>query len=248
MELPNKSILKGFEVISKAFVGEAIIEEDGIYKFKKVYKKGLTGAKKDIEGVQARDMFMTPAYATDLLIPFIPKEIKVVLEPACGTGKISRQLRNAGYTVFESDLLSSDPTKVRNFLTDLWYEMPELFSIITNPPFSIKNLFVERCFEYGVPFALLVNADYSQEQINWIERGCEKIIPKARISYITPNVINRVNTGEGTSFRTVDDIPMELLYKYSSAQFHSMWLTYGYNLGKTETFVELPTKERRYNI
>src|SRR5664279_2775183 len=38
---------------------------------------------------QGRDLFQTPYYATELLIPFIPKRIRWIWEPACGKGKIS---------------------------------------------------------------------------------------------------------------------------------------------------------------
>jgi hypothetical protein len=212
------------------------------------YKKPITTTRKAPEEQQLRDTFQTPAYATDLIIPFIPKDIKQVWECAYGNGKISRQLRKSGYTVFESDLKSYDPAKVYNFISDPKKNLPEKISIITNPPFSIKELFVEKCFEYWVPFALLVNADYSQQNINWVRRGCEKIIPTARISYITPNVIKRVNTGETTDYTCIDDIPVSLLHKYSSAQFHSMWITWGFNLGRTETFVDLSVEQRRNNL
>jgi hypothetical protein len=48
-------------------------------------------------------------------------------------------------------------------------------------------------------------------------------------------------------YEAIEDIPNNLLAKYSSSQFHSCWLTYGLNLGKSETFVEL-TKEMKENI
>ena len=35
------------------------------------------------------------------------------------------------------------------------------------------------------------------------------------------------------------EIPEELIRKHSSADFHSLWLTWGFGLGKTETFVDL---------
>lgn len=214
----------------------------------KIYKKGLTGAKKDVEGLQIRDTFWTPNYGIDLLVPFIPKNITRVIEPACGGGKISRRLELAGYTVSEYDIKADNPDKVHNFISGEDFIISPGTAIITNPPFSIKDLFIEKCFEYGIPWAMLINADYSQQQISWIERGCEKLIPKSRISYITPNVVNRVNAGEGTDYSSIEELPTGLLYKYSSAQFHSMWLCWGFNLGKTETFVELSVEQRRTNI
>ena len=50
------------------------------------------------------------------------------------------------------------------------------------------------------------------------------------------------------NYKSIDDVPMELLYKYTSAQFHSGWMTWGFGLGRSETFVDLPIEQRRYNI
>lgn len=48
-------------------------------------------------------------------------------------------------------------------------------------------------------------------------------------------------------FDSIYDAPKNLLRKYSSCYYHSMWLTRGFNLGKTETFVEL-TNNMKDNI
>jgi len=49
------------------------------------------------------------------------------------------------------------------------------------------------------------------------------------------------------NYSSIWDAPSELLSKYSSSDFHSMWLTKGFNLGRSETFVEL-TNEMKKNI
>jgi hypothetical protein len=202
---------------------------------------------------QGRDLFQTPNYAVDLLVPFIPKNITWIWEPACGDGKIVQRLTENSYSVYPSDIRKSSgwiDNWIIDFLDD---EKPTVYSnnfaIITNPPFSIKQKFYYRCMAYRVPFALLIPADYS----GWIIDACrlegaEKIIPNRRIDYITPNTITRVNEGEGTNYRTIDEIPQRLLHKYSSSDFHSMWLTWGFNLGKSETYVELSLKEKKNNI
>lgn len=48
-------------------------------------------------------------------------------------------------------------------------------------------------------------------------------------------------------YKTIDETPNTLLARYSTAQFHSMWLMKGAGLGRTETFVEL-TKEMKLDI
>ena len=187
-------------------------------------------------GFQTRDLFQTPNYATELLIPFIPEDIFHVWECASGEGKIAKVLHINGYSVLCTDLRKTEVTPYNrfNFLTarliDLAEEAKALLQvecIITNPPFSIKDKFVEKCFEYELPFALLINADYGLQSINWIQRGCEKIIPTRRIDFITPTGLS------GLSGHT--------------ANFHSFWLTRYFNLGATEIFVEL-TNEQKKNI
>ena len=215
--------------------------------------KPITTPPKTPDTPQGRDTFETPNYAIDLLIPFIPSDVRAVWECACGSGRISRKLKNAGYYVVSTDIRDFGFNHIWNFIEDCGEEPYEDVgythsAIITNPPFSIKSEFIERAFAYKIPFAFLINADYSGQSIDWVQRGCEKIIPNRRIAYITPNIIGRVNQGEETNYLTKEEIPSILLYKYSSAQFHSMWLTHGFGLGQTETFVDLPIKELKENI
>ncbi len=153
---------------------------------------------------QGRDAFKTPNYAIELLVPFIPSYIVTVWEPACGGFKISDNLSLHGYKVICSDITAV--SMCHNFLKD--EEIKEIRDyktcIITNPPFSAKKSFYEKCREYDLPFALLV-----------------------RIDYITPS---------GLSGKTGN-----------TSSFHSCWITWKFNLGKSELFVPL-TNEMKKNI
>lgn len=170
---------------------------------------------------QGRDSFQTPNYAIELLVPFIPP-CKEIWEPACGHLKITKVLKSHGYRVLSSDILYEDDGIVPfNFLLEKRTDMKNAV-IITNPPFSAKRQFYEKCREYGIPFALLIPADYCGWIINAITEGAEKIVPTRRIDYITPN------------YR-----------KGTTSDFHSMWLTWGFNLGKSETFVELSLLDKK---
>lgn len=233
-------------------------------------RKPKSPQSEDLSGVSGRDLFQTPEYATDILVPFIPKDVEFIWEPACGQGKIVNRLKEHAFKVFGSDL-REEGRVFRNFLA---YKNSDYFDcIITNPPFSLKRKFYEKCREYDVPFALLIPADYSGWIVKATQDGCEKIIPTRRIDYITPNTL--VNICKGESFERLsdyerstfkkwqnlpetlwdkkflwDDIyscPPVLLQKYSSSYFHSMWLTWGFGLGKSETFVEL-TQKMKENI
>jgi hypothetical protein len=188
---------------------------------------------------QPRDLFSTPNYAVDILIPFIPNNILQIWECAAGDGKISIELETCSkhYTVISTDIRGKSFTfpsvYYNNFLTD---PKPEIFdfygfdniAIITNPPYSLKRQFFNKCIEYDIPFALLISGDYSLWTIDAIRKyGCEKLVPDHRINYITPTGLSEA-TGH-TSY------------------FHSYWLTRYFNLGKSEMFVEL-TNEMKRNI
>jgi hypothetical protein len=184
---------------------------------------------------QTRDNFSTPNYATDLIIPYIPKFVKAIWEPAAGNGKIVQRLEAADYPVWATDIRHSTNEfnidyvdEIFNFLTEEYLGLPQEYkdqmAIITNPPFSLKKEFYNKCVEYGIPFALLIPADYSGWIIKSIQDGAEKIIPTRRVDYITPTGLS------GASGHT--------------SNFHSMWLTKGFTLGKSETFVELSLKDK----
>jgi hypothetical protein len=166
---------------------------------------------------QGRDKFQTPNYATELLVPFIPKYIHNIWEPACGEYKITNVLREHGYNIISTDIMYGE-----NYNFFSLYTTFKSDAIITNPPFSLKRRFYDHANKWGIPFALLIPADYSGWVIDAIKNGAEKIIPTRRIDYITPS---------GKSGKSGH-----------SSNFHSMWLTVGFALGKTETFVELTNK------
>lgn len=175
-----------------------------------------------------RDLFQTPNYAVDLIAPFIPKGITTIWECATGEGKIANRLRDYfGYDVLESDIRGD--VFHSNFLLDgIPFELDMYHTaIITNPPFSLKREFYKRCDTIGLPFALLIPTDYCGWIIDAIMTGAEKIIPTRRIDYVTPTGLSGA-TG-------------------NTANFHSMWFTKRFGLGKSETFVEL-TKEMKENI
>jgi hypothetical protein len=171
------------------------------------------------EKVQERDFFQTPNYATDLLIPFLPKV--AIWEPACGQGKIVYRLRNKGFDVRGTDL-NNDLSQ--NFLSD--YVPFQFDAIVTNPPFSLKRRFYERCIELKKPFALLIPVDFCGWILSAMQLGARWIIPTRRIDYITPTGRSGQN---------------------SNAQFHSGWITFGIDLPQQMTIIEL-TKLMKENI
>ena len=186
--------------------------------------------KEDLQNVSGRDLFQTPDYATDLLIPFLeellpmsPTKLFRIWECASGKGKIVNRLNLRGFDVFGTDL---SHTASVNFFTDT--SPIEFDCIVTNPPYSLKKKFYLKCLEYQKPFALLIPWDMS----GWVysaykDDGCQAIIPSRRINFITPT-----GKSEATGH---------------TANYHSFWLTRGFNLDDQLNFIEL-TKEMKENI
>ena len=91
--------------------------------------------------------FQTPIYGIEPLLPYLKKSW-TIWECAQGNKNIVNFLTKEGYKVIGSDILTGE-----DFLT--W--KPEEFDcIVTNPPYSIKQKFLERCYKLGKPFALLL--------------------------------------------------------------------------------------------
>ena len=92
------------------------------------------------------DDLYTPAYAIYPLLEFVPKGITIWECTDFGGSEITRILREHGCEVISTD-------KEENFLN---YNLESFDMIITNPPFSLKDSFLKRCYELGKPFALLL--------------------------------------------------------------------------------------------
>ena len=114
-----------------------------------------------------------------------------------------------GYNVIGSDILTGE-----DFLT--W--KPEEFDcIVTNPPYSIKQKFLERCYKLGKPFALLLpltTFETRKRQKLFRDNGVEVLFMPERINFEVPSG------------------------KKSSAWFATAWFCWGLNIGKPMTFLE----------
>jgi hypothetical protein len=94
------------------------------------------------------DELYTPSYAIEPLLEYIPKGIKIWECTDYGSSNITKVLKDNGYEVISThkkdfDFLIDKP--------DFDFDM-----IITNPPYSLKDSFIEKCYEYGKPFSLLL--------------------------------------------------------------------------------------------
>lgn len=199
--------------------------------------------------VQGRDLFLTPRYATELIVPFI--KTQYVWECAAGEGYITTVLKEKGFTVISTDLRENKNLGVSkwNFLdhfsSSVMSGLEDNYSIVTNPPYSLKKEFAFKAIELNVPFAFLISADICGWIIDAIKNyGCEKLIPERRIDYITPNHLSRLNAGEGTNYTDLRQVDPKIIRKYNGSYFHSMWLTRYMDLGAVEIYSELSNEDK----
>lgn len=159
-----------------------------------------------------RDRCYTPPYAVDILIPFLPVGV-TIWEPACGGNHIVWQLREHGFTVFGTDL---------DIGVDFFsFELGAYDVQITNPPYQagIKNRWIEQSYLRGKPFALLMQLDtLGTSADDLFDRyGVEIIIPRKRIDFFMP----------------------EQGYRDGGSAFKTAWFTWGLNIGKSLTWVDM---------
>ena len=138
---------------------------------------------------QPFDRCNTPAYALDPLLPYLKREWSI-WEPAAGTGNIVEALNLAGRNAFGTDILGyPEGNQPMDFLT--WQPLRSTYdAIVTNPPYSIKFDWLERCYGLGKPFALLVPVETigAQKAQRLMERhGVELLLLNRRVNFQMPN-------------------------------------------------------------
>ena len=92
------------------------------------------------------DECYTPNIAIKPLLPFLPKN-KIIFEPTSFHSlNIVTFLSNNGFYVIDNN-------DNKNFLQD---KLPYFDIIVTNPPYSLKDKFIQKCYSLNKPFALLL--------------------------------------------------------------------------------------------
>lgn len=127
---------------------------------------------------------MTPAYALDPLLMFLHPDV-LIWEPAAGTGNIVQAL--APRRVVGSDLHGDYAQPARDFFK---WEPPSFDILVTNPPYSIKFKWLERCYDLSKPFALLVPVEMigaKSAQAQMEKHGAELLLLNRRVNFEMPN-------------------------------------------------------------
>lgn len=179
-----------------------------------------------------KDRFQTPPYALSLIIPHLQNnDLRRIHEPAAGDGYIVKTLESKDFHVTKSDILTGI-----DFLkpSDLPFAL-EFDAIVTNPPFSKKQQFLNRCYQLRRPFALLMPSTMiatGQAIKLFTQYGIEIIQPSRRICYKTPY----------KGWAWIEENPKSDRYGQiveTASQFPSAWYTYRLNIGTPLTFCDL---------
>ena len=98
-----------------------------------------------VRDMSTHDEIWTPPEAIAPLVHYLSAD-QIIWEMCPGAGKLSDYLRDRGFAVYHNkDVDALQFTPVENY--DL---------IVTNPPWSKKHLFLQRCCFLHKPFALLL--------------------------------------------------------------------------------------------
>ena len=166
--------------------------------------------KLKLMGKNHSDELYTPESAIEILLPYL-KERSVIWDCAYGTGKLAKHFEKKGFVVVGNrnlDFLGLN----EGFKNNCDY-------IITNPPFSLKIKFIEKCYEIKKPFALLLpitTLEGIKIQKMFKENGIQILFPRGRIDF----------NGKKAPW------------------FYTCWFCYGLNLPKELNFVELKSYEQ----
>jgi hypothetical protein len=134
----------------------------------------ITALKMSCKTSQGDECY-TPNYAIEPLLEFIPKD-KTIYEP---TSNISSNI----VSFLNENEFNCIASNGRDFLKD---DLPNFDIIITNPPYSKKDKFIEKCYELGKPFALLmpVTALQGNKRGQWfMKNNIEVLVLNQRVDF-----------------------------------------------------------------
>ena len=164
---------------------------------------------------------------------------------------------NIAYPLGTAIITNPPFSLTRNFFRKcIEYDIP--FALLINADYKqwiIDAVMTDGC-EKIIPYRRIdfitpniLNRIHEGEIWNVIEdkKGCETL-KEYQEQYMNIWITDLWVHHDLHNYSHVNDVPNELLVKYSSSDFHSMWLTRGFNLGGSETFVDLPLDVKKENI
>jgi len=142
------------------------------------------------------EFYPTPKWVTLSLLENEPFN-GTILEPACGSGAISKVLLSKGYDVISCDVNDFGfGIAGINFLKD----SRTADNIITNPPFSIADWFVTSALKKAPKVAMLLRLAFLESQARYNE--IFSITPPARVLVFSKRITmypeGKITGGSGT--------------------------------------------------
>lgn len=160
---------------------------------------------------KASDECLTPIYAVKPLLEFLPKE-KIIWCPF-------DMPYHAFVKVFEENGYKVEYSHIKNDKHQDFFEYePKKYDvIISNPPFSLKDKVLQRCYALNKPFALLlpVNSLQGQNRFKLFEKNLELLIFDKRIDFHTKGNLKSTTKGVhfGSAFFCNQILPSKLIFK-----------------------------------
>jgi hypothetical protein len=115
------------------------------------------------------DVYETPPCAVEALLR-VENIPRIVWEPACGPGAITRVLKAHGHAVFSSDVIDYGWKHTIGNFFEYAGEMP---SIVTNPPYQWAQQFVEHALKCSPLVIMLMRlAFYESDRRSHILENC----------------------------------------------------------------------------
>ena len=167
------------------------------------------------------DECQTPPYALEPLYQYI--DTPYVWECAAGKRTLVRQLRKVGIPVVDSDITDPLPNGQVDFFNSV--SPMDDYTIVTNPPYSLKYGWLEKCYELNHPFALLMPVEMlgtKKGQDLFDKHGIEVIFMSPRVDFYMPH--------KG--------------YEGGGAQFPTAWFTWKLSLPQQINFATLNKPKR----
>lgn len=165
---------------------------------------------KKVPTSKAADLCQTPTYALEPLLPYLPVK-SVIWESARGSGTLAIALKELGYIVVATDIVSGQ---------DFFKFCPDFDIQLTNPPFSLKIPWLERSYHLGKPFALLLPVEIlgvGAAQRLFKRYGIEILLLNRRVDFAT------INTP----------------FAKSSSWFPTAWFTWRLGVGQQITYANI---------
>lgn len=152
------------------------------------------------------DECYTPYYAVDPILKYLPKNKKIWCPFDEEWSAFYQTLKSNGYDVVRSAL-----SEGKDFFT---YEPEEYDIIVSNPPFSKKDLVIERLYDLNKPFMILLplNSLQSKRRYRSFKNGVQILAFDKRINFHTDNMEHYTR---GNSFASAyycrDILPKDLI-------------------------------------